>query len=44
MDGMATLQEVDEHWTLNDIADAHEALDIKGEAEAYHAHKNRPKK
>lgn len=30
---MTTLQEVDEHWDINDLADANEALDIKAEAE-----------
>jgi hypothetical protein len=30
---ITTLQEIDEHWDINDLADAHEALDIKAEIE-----------
>lgn len=33
---IATLEEIERHWSLVDIADAHEALDIKEEAEAYY--------
>lgn len=32
---IVTLQEMDEHWTLIDLADCHEALDIQQEAEDY---------
>ena len=31
---IATLQEIDTHWSIDDLADAHEALDIQAEAEA----------
>lgn len=31
---IATLHEIDTHWSIDDLADAHEALDIKTEAEA----------
>jgi len=31
---VATLREIEEHWTINDLADANEALDIKQELEA----------
>jgi len=27
------LHEIDEHWDINDLADANEALDIKAEIE-----------
>lgn len=32
---IATLAEIENHWTLCDLADAHEALDIQCEAEKY---------
>jgi hypothetical protein len=38
---IATLTEIETRWSLADLADAHEALDIQQEAEAY-AHKERP--
>jgi hypothetical protein len=31
---IATLQEIETHWSIDDLADAHEALDIQQEAEA----------
>lgn len=31
---------MDTHWTLNDLADAHEALDIKEEAEQFYMKQN----
>ncbi len=37
MKGIVTLQELDTHWTLCDIMDAHEAMDIQEEAEAYYS-------
>ena len=36
LEGVATLEEVETYYSLNDLADAHEALDIKDEAEAYY--------
>jgi len=30
---MATLQEIETRWSINDLFDAHEALDIKMEHE-----------
>jgi hypothetical protein len=38
---IATLTEIETRWTLTDLADAHEALDIQQEAQA-HANKDRP--
>ncbi len=35
--GAATLSEIESHWSIDDLADANEALDIKNEAEAYAA-------
>lgn len=32
---VVTLQEIDGHWNLLDVAEAHEALDIQREAEEY---------
>lgn len=32
--GMATLQEIDEHWCINDLADANLVLDLQAEADA----------
>ncbi|MCK5316397.1 MAG: hypothetical protein KAJ55_00705, partial [Anaerolineales bacterium] len=37
---ITTLQEIENHWSLCDILDVHEALDIQQEAEEY---ANRPK-
>ena len=36
---VATLHEVETHWSIDDLADANEALDIKAEAEAKAAKK-----
>ena len=33
MEGKATLKELDEHWSIDDLADAHDALDIMIEME-----------
>lgn len=33
MEGKATLQELDQHWSIDDLADAHEAMDILIELE-----------
>ena len=33
--GISTLQEIETHWSIDDLADANEALDIKDEAEDY---------
>jgi hypothetical protein len=41
--GCATLQEVELHWSIDDLADANEALDIKHEAENYAAKSARNK-
>ncbi len=32
---VATLEEIERSWSLNDLMDAHEALDIQQEAEEY---------
>jgi hypothetical protein len=29
LDGVATLQEIETHWSIDDLADAHEALDAR---------------
>ncbi len=34
LERIATLYEVETHWSIDDLADAHEALDIKQEAQA----------
>jgi hypothetical protein len=44
MAGLATMREIETHWTINDLADANEALDIKDEAEQFYIDLNRPKK
>ena len=44
LSGLATLKEIDEKWTINDLADANEALDIKEETEAHYARSMKPKK
>lgn len=32
--GLATLREIEEHWGMDDLLDAHEYLDIKEDLEA----------
>lgn len=32
---IATLQEIETHWDINDLLDAHEALDVQDEMEAF---------
>lgn len=32
--GAATLREIDEHWSIDDLADANLALDLQQEADA----------
>ena len=32
---IVSLQEMDDHWTLCDLAECHEAMDIQQEAEEY---------
>lgn len=34
LSGNATLQEIEMHWSLIDLMDANDALDIQGELEA----------
>lgn len=41
---ITTLQEVENHWSIDDLTDAHELLDIKGEAEEWYYEQNKPKK
>jgi hypothetical protein len=36
LSNIATLQEIETHWTINDLADANEALDIKDALEREH--------
>lgn len=33
LDGVATLQEIETWWSIDDLADAHEALDVKAAIE-----------
>lgn len=37
LSGIATMHEIETYWSINDLADANEALDIKEEAEAYYS-------
>lgn len=41
---VATLHEILTYWTITELYDCHEALDIKTEAEEYYLEKNKPKK
>lgn len=34
---IATYAEIMQHWTINDLADAHEALDLQDAADAFYA-------
>jgi hypothetical protein len=38
---LATLREIETHWSIDDLADAHEVLDIKAEAEQYAARQSK---
>jgi hypothetical protein len=38
---MATLQEIESHYSLNDLADLHEAMDVNAEAEAHSMEDNK---
>lgn len=38
---VATLREIESYWSIDDLADANEALDIKHEAEAYASRSNK---
>jgi len=33
--GIATLEEIERYWNINDLYDAHEAMDIKEELEQH---------
>lgn len=33
LSNVATLEEIETHWSINDLADANEALDVKEEIE-----------
>ncbi len=37
LEGLAPLSEIREKWNICDLADAHEVLDIKAEAEAHYS-------
>jgi hypothetical protein len=39
MEGIATLTEILTSWSITDLYDAHEALDLKAEADAYYQKK-----
>ena len=41
---VTTLHEMQSHWTLTELYDCHEALDIKTEADQYYLEQNKPKK
>ena len=36
LQGITTLEEVNRSWTINDLADAHEALNIQAEMDSYY--------
>lgn len=44
LEGVTTLREIETHWNLCDLFDAHEALDIKTDLEREAAEKAKPKK
>jgi len=37
---ITTLQEIEQHWSIDDLFDAHEALDIQQEAENHNGKGN----
>ena len=37
---IATYEEIDRYWSINTLADAHEALDLKEEAELFYNKNN----
>lgn len=36
LEQVATLQEISDHWTINDLADCHEALDLMDSVKAHY--------
>ena len=36
LEQVATLQEITDHWTINDLADCHEALDLMDSVKAHY--------
>lgn len=36
IEGVASLQEIKEVWTINDLADCHEALDLRDSIKAHY--------
>lgn len=44
MAGIDTVTNIRTKWTIIDLADANEALDIKEETEAFYVNQNSPKK
>jgi hypothetical protein len=41
LEGLGSLVEVTEQWTIEDLFDAHEALDIRNESQRYYAERKR---
>jgi hypothetical protein len=41
MAGCGTLKDIEAHWSIEDLADANEALDVKDEAEQYAAKRSK---
>jgi hypothetical protein len=37
LEGVATLAEIDQFWSLKDLLDCHEALDLRNAARAFYA-------
>jgi hypothetical protein len=43
IDGVCTLEELDRYWTMCDLRDYHEALDLKYEYEKFYMDNHKPK-
>jgi hypothetical protein len=41
LEGMASLHEVETHWTITDVLDANEALDVQGDVTEWHRRRAR---
>lgn len=40
-DGIATLHEIESYWSITDVLDANEALDVKGDVDEWRARQAR---
>ena len=37
---IVTLEEIERHWSIDDLADAHDAMDVESELQEFYQNKN----